>query len=141
MDIIPDKDTVARYCPKKSVSPSGNRISGAAFKLRPRDNGKLSTNWTEYIESKLNHEPIQYLREHFEKIMAETSQAKIGTLNVKKTIDYVAQESSINRKLSIYHNGNINSDNPSHSVIEGAKLDEMETFDLIADTVSNIYSF
>lgn len=142
MTEIDDTHSVARFCPKKTVTPSGDRISGAAFKPRPVDKGKLSTNWIEYItHHDLSEDPIQYLKEHYERIMKSTDGSRIACLNKLKTIEHVRAESTNNHLLSIYHNGSDTSSNPSHSVIERVELDEMEISDLIAETVTNIHNF
>jgi len=140
MDKISGNNTIARFCDKKSISASG-RVSGTAFKLRPRDKGNLSTNWVEYIESTMHKNALKHLQDFYNKIMTDTSNAKIGYLNVKKTINYVKRESKDNRKLDIYHNGKLSRSNPSHSIITGTELDEMEIFDLLAETLIATHNF
>lgn len=44
-DPLPGPDHVARYCQQSGFK--GGQISDANFAPRPRDNGRLSTNWVE----------------------------------------------------------------------------------------------
>jgi hypothetical protein len=44
-DPLPGSDHVARYCQQSGFQ--GGQISDANFAPRPRDNGRLSTNWVE----------------------------------------------------------------------------------------------
>jgi len=137
---IQDDQNIARYCDPRKLTEDG-RVTGACYQLRPRDRGKLSVNWLEYIECETRKAKIDYLIHHYSTIMNEFKGAKVAVSCVGKTKDYVYTESLDDRKLSIAHIGKPGSGNPSHACISNITLNEMVIFELIAKSVSVTYDF
>ena len=137
MTNISDDQHVARYCPGKTITPSG-RITGAAFQIRPQDNNGLSTNWIECLDLGAREKEINHLSSHFNQIMRGViADAKIAILNVGNTKNHVFDASSEKKTLGFEHHPNTH--NPSHSRIVRLELNETEIFGYIAESVIEDY--
>jgi len=140
-NFVPDSDHISRFCRKGEVSEDG-RITGQAFKLRPRDmldkNG-LSVNWLESLELGNRGEEINKVRMiHEEKGLPINDKTRIAVLNVGETRKYVRKESPDNREIQVERKETLS--DPSHSRIIGdLKQDDAIIFELLANTVKEDY--
>ncbi len=131
-DPIPDNDHVSRYVGGSKMTRSG-RITGEAFQLHP-DEEALSVNWLEYFGLGDRNAKIQEVRKVFvEKGRTLQAKAKFAVLSVGETREYVQQESSDNRVLSVLHEPSPR--DASHSGIYNIPGDDPAIGDMIADLI------
>lgn len=87
-DLIPESDTIARYCPVSKLSEETGKPTGTAFKPSERDlqsvNPHISVNWLEYFKDKKKEEQIVEIRTILSKKMNKIgNNAKLSLVKVK----------------------------------------------------------
>lgn len=138
MTQLPDTDHVSRLCSKKQITEDG-RVSGAAFQVRPIDNGRLSVNWVEKLGLSSRPDEIKALSEIYAAKVKRypITGSSISILNIGKTKNHVHESSEDKRLLEFFPNENAN--DKSHATINNVKLDEEIVPELIAQTVIEKY--
>ena len=133
---VPNSDHVLRYCSK--TKHKNGRISGAAFILRPQDDG-LSVNWLEFLNKDNRNDELNEIRKVYkEKRFIIKPSAKFAVLNVGEVRKYVTEESLDNRDLKVFHKRS--EKDHSHSEICNINLDDDLISDLIAQKVKEIHN-
>lgn len=139
-DSLPDSDHVSRYCGFETA-PNGE-ITGAAFLLRSGE-PYLSVNWLEHLKAKDRTDELRELRDRLAKRLRLGAKARLAVLQVKRSREYVSENSPDNRVLLFTHEPITppNSEDDSHSGIYNTKSeDEMLIAELLAESVEDNYA-
>lgn len=129
---VPANDHVCRHCLPTHIDEGV--VSAAAFMRRPSEQG-LSVNWLEFLnEPNLDRQLKQIRKVYKNKNMRLTSDSRIAVLNVGDTLTFVETYSKDNRRLTV-NQGPSNPKDPSHCVIHGMDVEEVDIAQLIALTV------
>ncbi len=79
-DLIPESDTICRYCRRGTLSDITGKPTGASFQLRERDlqseNPHISVNWLDFFNDKDKEGQIEEIRTILSQKMRIGGQAK-----------------------------------------------------------------
>ncbi len=137
-ELIVDENHISRICPRKTLDPDTQIVTGASFRLR-LDENYLSVNWLESLESNNNREiQISKLKIILDiKGYTLKKSSKIAVLHVGNMCSHVKENSKDQRCLEVFHEPN--TIDCSHSGIYNSKVDEILISELIAQKVEETY--
>jgi len=139
---VPGDNHISRYCGFTKLKQNG-WASAAAFLLREMEDGQaedgLSVNWLEHLKKATRFEAIREIQDILDRKMPNGAgaKAKLAVLNVGTMRGHVLNETEDNRNLCVFHNRSRM--DPSHSLIDGLRLDDLIIAELIAEVVQEMH--
>jgi len=134
-DVLPEEDHLSRYCRKQYCV--GDRITGAAFKLRPTEQ-YLSVNWLELLCQPNRDKEVTEIRRVLAKKLKLHKRDRIAIGKISAVISHIFRQSADSRRLAIIHEPE--PDDPSHSGIYGLSAeDDLMYGELLAEVFEQVY--
>ena len=103
--VIPDDNSVARFCSAATVLDSTGHVTGAAFFPRPQDEGRISVEWVECVSAPPLTVQLDAIRASLSKrVVGYRASGKIALLRTGDVRNVVHE----NQRLDVVHR-------PTHS--------------------------